>query len=286
MTHQEPETQQAHQTEDQSSEKLAALEAVLFMAAEPLPAAELAEILDVTPAQAEDLARQLSDLYARRGIQVTRVAGGYQVCTRPDYGPFVAKLHKPERFRLSRAALETLAIVAYKQPVTRPEVDAIRGVNSDSVLDTLTQYELVREAGRKEAPGRPLLYRTTDNFLGHFGLDSVDDLPQLDAIPVDRAQVQADVPPSASQSADADSESSPQSAEPQPDSAPETAEAQPDAAPESGEVHPQAAPAPPETQPDSSPAPPEPQPDSAPESAEPQPDPAPESTETREQSAE
>ena len=184
-----------------------------------------------------------------------------QVCTRPEYGPSVAKLHKPERFRLSRAALETLAIVAYKQPVTRPEVDAIRGVNSDSVLDTLTQYELVREAGRKEAPGRPLLYRTTENFLGHFGLDSVDDLPRLDAIPVDQDQAQADVPPSA-----------PEPTEPQPDPAPEPAEVESDPAPE-----------PAEAQGDRASGPIEAQPDSAPESAEVQPDSAQGPTEPREQ---
>jgi len=170
-------------------EKLAALEAVLFMAAEPLPGQELAEILEVTLEQADALARRLEVEYADRGIQVTRVAGGYQACTRPEYGPTVAKLHKPERFRLSRAALETLAIVAYKQPTTKPEVDAIRGVSSDSPLDTLVQYGLVCEAGRKESPGRPVLYRTTENFLGQFGLNSVEDLPHLDAIPVDEEQV-------------------------------------------------------------------------------------------------
>ena len=215
MTYQEPEEDSQHQREEQHRSpappgtgaaapggrsepaqerrtELAALEAVLFMAAEPIPAAELAEILEVTPEEASDLALQLQADYAARGIQVTRIAGGYQVCTRPEYGPHVAKLHKPERFRLSRAALETLAIVAYKQPVTRPEVDAIRGVNSDSALDTLVQYELVCEVGRKDAPGRPLLYRTTENFLGQFGLNSVDDLPQLDRIAADEAELQAE----------------------------------------------------------------------------------------------
>jgi len=170
-------------------EKLPALEAVLFMAAEPLPVAELAEILDATPQQAEMLVRLLTADYEGRGIQVTRVAGGYQVCTRPEYGPTVAKLHKPERFRLSRAALETLAIVAYRQPTTKPEVDAIRGVSSDSPLDTLVQYGLVCEAGRKDTPGRPVLYRTTENFLGQFGLNSVEDLPHLESIGVDEDQV-------------------------------------------------------------------------------------------------
>lgn len=176
-----------------SGEKLAALEAVLFMAAEPIGAVELAEILEVTPAGAEQLCRELAAVFEGRGVQIGRVAGGYQVATRPEYGPYVAKLHKPERFRLSRAALETLAIVAYKQPVTRPEVEAVRGVNSDSAIDTLTQYQLVCEAGRKEAPGRPVLYRTTDSFLGHFGLNSVEDLPRIEAIPADEEAVRAEV---------------------------------------------------------------------------------------------
>ena len=174
-------------------QKLAALEAVLFMAAEPIAAAELAQILEVTPAQAEDLAQALDREYRGRGLQIGRVAGGYQVCTRPEFGSYVARLHKPERFRLSRAALETLAIVAYKQPITRPEIEAIRGVNSDSPIDTLLQYELICQAGRKSAPGRPILYRTTDNFLGRFGLNSVDDLPHIDALSTDEDAVRADL---------------------------------------------------------------------------------------------
>jgi segregation and condensation protein B len=188
-----PEQRGMRSTSDLDLSKLAGLEAVLFMAAEPLGAAELAEILDVTPAGAEELCRELAAVFEGRGVQIGRVAGGYQVATRPEYGPYVAKLHKPERFRLSRAALETLAIIAYKQPATRPEVEAVRGVNSDSAIDTLTQYQLVCEAGRKEAPGRPVLYRTTDSFLGHFGLNSVEDLPRIEAIPADEEAVRAEV---------------------------------------------------------------------------------------------
>jgi len=135
---------------------------------------------------------ELGASYEGRGLQISRIAGGYQLVTRPEYGPSVAKLHKPERFRLSRAALETLAIVAYKQPVTRPEIEAIRGVNSDSPLDTLLQYQLLCEAGRKDTPGRPVLYRTTENFLGHFGLDSIADLPQLETIPADDVAARAE----------------------------------------------------------------------------------------------
>ncbi len=201
MSEQEPaapaageiEAEKGAEPQADSREKLAALEAVLFMAAEPIGGVELAEIIGVTPAEVEQLCGELAALFEGRGLHLTRVAGGYQVATRPEYGPFVAKLHKPERFRLSRAALETLAIIAYKQPVTRPEVEAIRGVNSDSAIDTLAQYELVCEAGRKEAPGRPVLYRTTDSFLGHFGLNSVADLPSIDSIPADEDAVRAEV---------------------------------------------------------------------------------------------
>ncbi len=200
MTNPGPEAEEIQQAVDQRLDtettpdergKLCALEAVLFMAAEPLPIGDLAEILEVAPSVAEVLVQQLEREYAPRGIHVQRVAGGLQVGTRPEYGHFVAKLHKPERFRLSRASLETLAIVAYKQPATRPEIDAIRGVNSDSPLDTLLQYELVCEAGRKDAPGRPLLYRTTDSFLGKFGLNSIADLPGLDTIPTDEEEIRA-----------------------------------------------------------------------------------------------
>ncbi|MBN1458479.1 MAG: SMC-Scp complex subunit ScpB [Armatimonadetes bacterium] len=196
---------------------MAALEAVLFMAAEPISSAELADILEVTPAGADELAADLASRYEGRGLQVVRIAGGYQTATRPEYGQFVAKLHKPERFRLSRAALETLAIVAYKQPITRPEIEAIRGVNSDSPVDTLSQYELICEAGRKDAPGRPVLYRTTDSFLGTFGLNSVDDLPHLDTIPADEEAIRAEV---SHQSAGGHEE---QSSE-EPDVAPEASE--------------------------------------------------------------
>jgi len=234
LTEAESPTPTQEQTETEAdperAEKRAALEAVLFMAAEPIPAAELAEILEVTPADAQQIAAELADRYADSGIQITRVAGGYQVCTRPQYGPFVAKLHKPERFRLSRAALETLAIVAYKQPITRPEIETIRGVNSDSPVDTLAQYELIREAGRKDSPGRPMLYRTTDNFLGHFGLDSVEDLPSIDTIPSDESAVRAEV--SAALGAPEDSESPPEAGDDAPPSETEDQQDPPEETPE------------------------------------------------------
>jgi len=158
---------------------VAALECLLFLAEEPLPEGELARLLEVTPAKAREVAEALQQRFEGRGLQLVKVAGGWRLCTRPEYAEFIARLHEPAKIRLSRPALETLAIIAYRQPITRPEIEAVRGVNVDGVIATLLSYNLVEERGRKEAPGRPMLYGTTVDFLSHFGLDKVEDLPPL-----------------------------------------------------------------------------------------------------------
>ena len=168
-----------------------ALECMLFVSPQPLSTKHIAESLEMDEADVESAVHELRLEYADRGLQILRIAGGYQMCTRPEYGRFIARLHEPERFRLSRAALETLAIVAYRQPATRPEIEAIRGVNVDGVISTLLQYRLIRECGRKDAPGRPMLYGTTEDFLQHFGLNTVRDLPELDTLPVDESVLSA-----------------------------------------------------------------------------------------------
>jgi segregation and condensation protein B len=157
----------------------AALECLLFLAEEPLPEGELARLLEVTPAKAKEIAETLQQRFAGRGLQPVKVAGGWRLCTRPEYADFIARLHEPAKIRLSRPALETLAIIAYRQPITRPEIEAVRGVNVDGVITTLLSYNLVEERGRKEAPGRPMQYGTSTDFLSHFGLDKVEDLPPL-----------------------------------------------------------------------------------------------------------
>ena len=166
-----------------------AIEALLFIGGAPLTADRLKGIFeDVPKERIEEQLRQLKAEYEARGagVMLAEVAGGWQLATCPDQAAWVRKFKTVKvTARLSRPALETLAIIAYKQPVTRPEIEAIRGVNSDSPLDTLVQYELACEAGRKDTPGRPVLYRTTDSFLGHFGLNSIADLPGLDTIPVE-----------------------------------------------------------------------------------------------------
>jgi segregation and condensation protein B len=158
---------------------VAAAECVLYLAGEPVSAAELARILEVPPPQADRIAAQFAASLNGRGLQVIKVAGGYRLCTRPQYSRYVERIHPPKRLRLSRAALETLAIVAYRQPATRPEIEAIRGVNVDGVVETLLTYGLVFEKGKKQAPGRPTLYVTTEEFLVRFGLNRLSDLPPL-----------------------------------------------------------------------------------------------------------
>jgi segregation and condensation protein B len=167
----------------------AALECLLFLAEEPLPEAELARMLEVTPSQVEEIVGELARQCEGRGLQVARIAGGWQLKTRPEYAAYISRLHEPEKVRLSRAALETLAIIAYRQPITRPEIEAIRGVNVDGVVSTLLTHGLIEEKGRKEAPGRPLLYATTREFLAHFGIDKLEDLPELPAADVPDASL-------------------------------------------------------------------------------------------------
>ena len=161
------------------------LEALLFAAAEPLTVDQLAEACEVEPGiVAAGLAALAAD-YDRegRGVRVVEEAQGFIVITRPDYAPWVARLLRgKKKMRLSRPALETLAIIAYKQPVTKGEVDAIRGVDSSGVLNTLLERELVTIRGRSKALGRPLLYGTTGDFLSYFGLKDLTDLPRVEEL--------------------------------------------------------------------------------------------------------
>lgn len=160
----------------------AILESLLFAAGEPVPLARLMEALD-GPGRAEVLRvlESLAAAYERegRGLRLVHVAGGYQLRTPPEHATWVRRLLRERPPRLSRPMLETLAIVAYRQPCTRLEIEAIRGVDVDAVLSTLTERHLVRIMGRKPAPGRPLLYGTTREFLEVFGLPDLSALPTL-----------------------------------------------------------------------------------------------------------
>ena len=158
-----------------------AIECLLLVAGGPVTPQQLQDALE---APGEAIGEALGELmrdYAGRGLQIQAVAGGYQLCTRPEFSAAVQRfLRLDHREPLSQAALETLAIVAYRQPVSRPEVDAVRGVNSEGVLDSLLERRLIRIAGRKDAPGRPFLYETTREFLVAFGLRDLDDLPRVE----------------------------------------------------------------------------------------------------------
>lgn len=160
------------------------VEALLFASDAPLEAARIREVLDLEGvSEARTLVEELRARYEEqnRALTITEVGGGYRMVTRPDLAPWLVRLARARtRVRLSRAALEALALVGYKQPVSRPEIDAIRGVNSEGVLESLMERRLVRIAGRKEAPGRPFLYETTREFLVAFGLRDLGDLPRVE----------------------------------------------------------------------------------------------------------
>lgn len=158
------------------------LEALLFIAERPLTSAELAELAGVPPPQAEaalaSLARDLAE--DQRGLRVQRMEDAWQLATAPEIGERLAAYAAREEARLTPAALEALAVVAYRQPCTRGEVERVRGVDSDYVLRSLLHRRLVVEMGRRDTPGRPILYGTSFAFLERFGLTSLDDLPPIE----------------------------------------------------------------------------------------------------------
>jgi segregation and condensation protein B len=153
---------------------------LLFVAAEPVPTAQLATALDVSNSVIERGLNELDASLQSRGLRLQRHAGRVQLTTAPQLAELIERfLGLEATSHLSRAALETLAIIAYQQPVTRPQIDAIRGVNSDSMMKSLLSKNLILESGRTDGPGRPILYSTTPEFLQHFGLNSILEMPPL-----------------------------------------------------------------------------------------------------------
>lgn len=156
------------------------IEALLFAAEEPLTVKRIADVAEAKEREVEEALRLLMEERDRiGGLRVIPVAGGYRMVTKPEFSAHVARLRPQPRARLSRAALETLTIVAYRQPITKAEIDYLRGVDSSGSLETLVERRLAEVVGHKEAPGRPRLYGTTQQFLDHFALHSLDDLPSL-----------------------------------------------------------------------------------------------------------
>ena len=162
------------------AELSASVEALLFVAAEPVSPVHLATIIEITTSEIEELLDKLQETYQDRGICLQWHAGKVQLTSSPEKGELIERfLGLETSSRLSRAALETLAIIAYRQPVTRPNLDAVRGVNSDGVLRSLLNKGLIQDVGRSEGPGRPILYGTTSDFLRYFGLKSLGALPPI-----------------------------------------------------------------------------------------------------------
>src|SRR3954470_19218252 len=167
-----------------------AIEAVVLAAIEPVPSALLAQLVELPTARVEELCDELAAEYERegRGFQLARVAGGYRFQTHPDAYPYVERfVLEGQTARLSGPALETLAIVAYKQPIARAQISAIRGVNVDATLKTLVARGYIEESGHEHSPGNPTLFSTTRTFLERLGLDSLEQLPSLaDFLPASR----------------------------------------------------------------------------------------------------
>lgn len=171
------------------SKNLARIEALLFVASSPATASQLGEALSLTQKEVEAGLEALQKKYeSEHGIAIQSHGGRYQLTTAPDFAQDIEKfLGIESTTHLSRAGIETMAIIAYKQPITRPGIDAIRGVSSDGVIKSLLTKGLIQEVGRADGPGRPILFSTTVDFLQHFGLSSLEQLP-----PYETAEVESD----------------------------------------------------------------------------------------------
>lgn len=159
----------------------AIVEAILLASPEPLTIKRIAEVIGLDEKDARILMDDLRKEYEQpgRGLYVQEMAGGFVLTTRPQYAEYVERLVQPRGKGLSHAALETLAIIAYRQPITKAEIEGVRGVKVDRAVETLLERGLIREVGRKDAPGRPALFGTTKDFLQYFGLKDLKDLPPL-----------------------------------------------------------------------------------------------------------
>ncbi len=174
--------EKSSQTKQKNNLGLTALvEAILFVSPEPVSANQIGSLLDVPPREIKNAFTELDQLYADRGIRLQYHQNKVQITSAPEAALILeSMLNLETTSTLSQAALETLSIIAYQQPITRPQIDSIRGVNSDGVLKTLLNKGLIDDVGREEGPGRPILYSTTTEFLKYFGLSSYYELPPLD----------------------------------------------------------------------------------------------------------
>lgn len=171
----------------------ATVESLLFITNEPLTPAQIAELAEMEEPDVLDVLSWLQEDYCdgSKGIDVIKLGDGYIMAVKKDYLPYVEKLYRPQMNTLSMAALETLAIIAYKQPVTRGEVELIRGVKADKIIQNLIGKELIEEQGRKDAPGRPILYGTTRKFLQYFNIESLAELPSNELLNLDPTEAES-----------------------------------------------------------------------------------------------
>ena len=173
----------------------AAIEAILFTMGKSVELEKIAEAVGLEKEQAKELIEGMMADYNQenRGIQIIELEGAYQMCTKNEMYEYLIRIAKqPKRHVLTDVLLETLSIIAYKQPVTKAEIEKIRGVSSDHAVNKLVEYNLVMELGRPDAPGRPLLFGTTEDFLRSFGVQSVEDLPALNPVQLEEFKQEAE----------------------------------------------------------------------------------------------
>lgn len=183
-----------HWSNEFMKNKLAAIEGILFSMGTSVTRRQLMEALEIDDEQFDELIKQLQIEYDKeeRGIRLLELDDAYQLCTKTEYyGSLIRIVNHPKKPRLTDVMLETLSIIAYKQPVTKQEIEAIRGVKCDHPINKLLEYRLIKEAGRLDAIGRPILFRTTEEFLRCFGVKSTDDLPVVGEEQVEDFKIQA-----------------------------------------------------------------------------------------------
>jgi segregation and condensation protein B len=188
-----PETKDGSERSDENL--TAAIEAILFTTGEAVKASRLSEVLKVDQSKIKELADALIAEYEseNHGVRIIRLENAYQMCTKQEfYDDLITLEVAPKKPILTDVILETLSIIAYKQPVTKAEIERIRGVNSDHAVNRLVEYDLVRELGRLNAPGRPILFGTTEEFLRNFGVESKEDLPAIDTVKMEDFKAEAE----------------------------------------------------------------------------------------------
>ena len=179
----------------EKKQQRAAIEAILFAMGDSVEVSRLAQALELSAEEVRERIEEMADTYEAedRGIRILRLEDSYQLCTKKEYYETLIRIARiPRKLQLTDVLMETLAIIAYKQPVTKLEIEKIRGVKCDHAVNRLVEYELVTELGRLDAPGRPILFGTSENFLRHFGIDSIEDLPGIDPVRKEDFQLEAE----------------------------------------------------------------------------------------------